>query len=57
MLKYIETTVGSRAGNASRKMYDGYFGGKGMEEIKRNAREVYKKHCADIRAALDRKDH
>ena len=54
IVKYIEPTIGPRTANASRKLYEGYFEAPpgGVEEIKKNAKRIYRKHYEEIRAEI-----
>ena len=52
IIDYIEPMIGSQVGPLNRKLVYGYFQAKTPNEVRRNARGVYREHYRRIREAV-----
>ena len=52
IVNYIEPLIGSQLGSMNRKLVYGYFQAKNPDEVRRNARRIYREHYRRIREAV-----
>ena len=52
IVNYIEPLIGSQLGSMNRKLVYGYFQAKTPEEVRRNARRIYREHYRRIRETV-----
>lgn len=51
IVNYIEPMIGSKTGAMTRSVVFGYFGASNVDQVRHNARSVYKRHNEAIRKA------
>lgn len=52
IVNYIEPLIGSQLGSMNRKLVYGYFQARNPDEVRRNARRIYREHYRRIREAV-----